>query len=77
MLDSAISPRGHRLLARIPRLPVSIVDRMVEHFDSLQKLLSASVDDLQTVEGVGESRARAVREGMSRLAESSILERYV
>ena len=50
---------------------------MVEHFDSLQKLLSASVDDLQAVDGVGESRARAVREGMSRLAESSILERYV
>jgi diadenylate cyclase len=76
-LDSAISPRGHRLLARIPRLPVTIVDRMVEHFDSLQRLLSASVDDLQAVDGVGESRARAVREGMSRLAESSILERYV
>jgi diadenylate cyclase len=35
------------------------------------------VEDLQGVEGVGESRARSVREGLSRLAESSILERYV
>lgn len=43
----------------------------------LQKLLAASVDDLQTVDGVGEARARSVREGLSRLAESSILERYV
>jgi diadenylate cyclase len=76
-LDSSISPRGHRLLARIPRLPVPVVDRLVDHFQSLQRLLSASVDDLQAVDGVGESRARAVREGMSRLAESSILERYV
>ena len=42
-----------------------------------QKLLSAGVDDLQAVEGVGELRARSVREGLSRLAESTILERYV
>ena len=44
---------------------------------ALQKLLSAGVDDLQAVEGVGELRARSVREGLSRLAESTILERYV
>ena len=42
-----------------------------------KKLLAATVDDLQAVEGVGELRARSVREGLSRLAESSILERYV
>jgi diadenylate cyclase len=76
-LDSAVSPRGFRLLARVPRLPPLVVDRLVGHFGSLQKLLAASIDDLQTVEGVGESRARSVREGLSRLAESSILERYV
>jgi diadenylate cyclase len=35
------------------------------------------VEDLQAVDGVGESRARSIREGLSRLAESSILERYV
>ncbi len=76
-LDSAVSPRGFRLLAKVPRLPGAIIDRLVEHFGSLQKLLAASVDELQTVDGVGEARARSVREGLSRLAESSILERYV
>jgi diadenylate cyclase len=76
-LDSAVSPRGFRLLAKVPRLPGAIIDRLVEHFGGLQKLLAASVDDLQTVDGVGEARARSVREGLSRLAESSILERYV
>jgi len=53
------------------------VDRLVEHFGGLQKLLAATIEDLLAVEGVGESRARGVREGLSRLAESSILERYV
>lgn len=76
-LDGAVAPRGYRLLAKVPRLPPSVVDRLVEHFGTLQKLLSAGIDDLQAVEGVGELRARSVREGLSRLAESSILERYV
>ena len=76
-LDIAVTPRGYRLLAKVPRLPSSVVDRLVDHFGSLQKLLSASIDDLQAVDGVGELRARSVREGLSRLAESSILERYV
>jgi diadenylate cyclase len=76
-LDSAVSPCGYRLLTKVPRLPGAIVDRLVDHFGSLQKLLAANLEELMDVEGVGEGRARAVREGLSRLAESSILERYV
>ena len=76
-LDLNVSPRGYRLLARVPRLPPQVVDRLVEQLGGLQRLLGASIDDLQTVESVGEARARTVREGLSRLAESSILERYV
>ena len=76
-LDAAVTPRGYRLLAKVPRLPGTVVDRLVEHFGTLQKLLSASIDDLLAVDGGGELRARSVREGLSRLAESSILERYV
>jgi diadenylate cyclase len=76
-LDAAAGPRGYRLLSKVPRLPGAIVDRLVSHFGGLQKLLAAGIDDLMAVDGVGEQRARAVREGLSRLAESSILERYV
>jgi diadenylate cyclase len=76
-LEGAVSPRGYRLLAKVPRLPGAVIDRLVEHFGGLQRLLGATVDDLQAVDGVGDARARSVREGLSRLAESSILERYV
>ena len=76
-LDGAVAPRGYRLMSRVPRLPGAIVDRLVGHFGGLQKLLAAGIDELMAVDGVGEQRARAVREGLSRLAESSILERYV
>ncbi|WP_433369147.1 DNA integrity scanning diadenylate cyclase DisA [Streptosporangium sp. CA-115845] len=76
-LETSVSPRGYRLLAKVPRLPGTVVDRLVDQFTSLQKLLAASIGDLQEVGGVGEARARHIREGLSRLAESSILERYV
>lgn len=76
-LDAPVSPWGYRLLTKVPRLPGPIVERLVEHFGSLQRLLGATVEDLQAVDGVGDARARGVREGLSRLAEASILERYV
>jgi diadenylate cyclase len=76
-LDDLVSPHGYRLLARVPRIPMPAVDGLIEHFGGLQKLLAAGVDDLAGVDGVGAAHARSVREGLSRLAESSILERYV
>ncbi len=76
-LDDVVNPRGYRLLSKIPRLPGLIVDRLVDHFSGLQRLLVASIDELMVVDGVGEGRARAVRDGLSRLADASILERYI
>ncbi len=75
-LDTGISPRGYRLLSRVPRVPDAVVGRIVQHFGSLQKLLRASVGDLDQVRDVGEARARAVKEGLARLAEASLLDRY-
>jgi diadenylate cyclase len=75
-LEANVQPRGYRLLARIPRLPESVVDRIVSRFGSLQKIMRATIDDLDEVTGVGGSRARAIKEGLSRLAETSILDRY-
>ena len=72
----SLSPAGYRLLHRIPRLPGVIIDRLVDHFGGFQALMSAGLEDLMQVEGVGETRARAVREGLSLIAEASILERY-
>ena len=75
-LEQQVSPRGYRQLARIPRLPDTIVERLVAKFGSLPKILGASTESLQAVDGVGETRARSVREGLSRLSDGSLLERY-
>jgi diadenylate cyclase len=76
-IDSALQPRGFRLLHKIPRLPEIVSDHVVARFSSLQKIMRAGLADLTQVEGVGDARARAIKEGLSRLAETSILERYV
>src|SRR5215472_3916679 len=74
--DAHVSARGHRLLGQIPRLPQVVADSLVAHFGGLQKLLSASAHDLQHVPGVDEAMARTVRDGLSRIAEAALLERY-
>lgn len=75
-LDLGVQPRGHRLLAKIPRLPEAVIANVVERFGDLQKIMRATIADLDEVEGVGESRARAMKDGLARLAETSILDRY-
>ena len=75
-LDTSLQPRGYRLLSKIPRLPDAIIDKIVARFGNLQKLMRAGIDELDDVEGVGDVRARAIKEGLSRLAETSILDRY-
>jgi diadenylate cyclase len=75
-LDASVAPHGYRLLAKIPRLPDAIIANIVDRFGSLHKIMRATVDDLDDVDGVGGTRARAIKEGLSRLAESSILDRY-
>jgi diadenylate cyclase len=75
-LDAGLQPRGYRLLGKIPRLPEPVVEGIVARFGTLQKIMRATIDDLDDVAGVGETRARAIKEGLSRLAETSILDRY-
>jgi diadenylate cyclase len=75
-LDSSLQPRGFRLLSKIPRLPETIAGHVIERFGTLPKVMRASLTDLVEVEGVGEARARAIKDGLSRVAETSILDRY-
>lgn len=75
-LDAAIAPRGYRMLSRIPRLPDQIIENIVARFGNLQKIMRATIDDLDDVDGVGEMRAHAIKDGLSRIAENAILDRY-
>ena len=73
-LDTKISTRGFRQLAQINRLPTAYSARLIDYFGNLQGVFAATTSELQQVEGVGESRARIIREGLTRLAESAFTE---
>ncbi len=75
-VHSGVEPRGYRLLHRLPRLSDTIIERIVERFVNLQQIMRASLSELEQVEGVGVAKARSVKEGLARLAETSIFERY-
>jgi diadenylate cyclase len=73
---SGLEPRGYRLLHRLPRLSDTIIERIVGRFVNLQQIMRASLAEFEQVEGVGEARARSIKGGLIRLAETNIFERY-
>ncbi|HXV33523.1 MAG TPA: DNA integrity scanning diadenylate cyclase DisA [Gaiellaceae bacterium] len=76
-LDHTVQPRGYRVLSRIPRLPDSVIRHVVRDFASLDAVVRASHRDLEAVDGVGSVRAREIREGLRRLQEHNLVDRYL
>src|ERR687891_181883 len=76
-LDHPASPRGHRILGRIPRLPKMVVQSIVREFSGLDEILAATDTELESVEGVGDMRAKDIREGLRRLQEINLVDRYL
>lgn len=68
-----VEPAGFRMLRHIPMLPGTVINRLVERFGTLVALLAASESQLDDVDGVGERRARAVREGLRRMREHAAI----
>src|SRR5205085_1406271 len=76
-LDHSVSPRGFRILSHIPRLPEQVIRQVVTDMDGLEAILRASQRDLEAIAGVGTVRAREIREGLRRLQEHNLVDRYL
>jgi len=76
-LDQQVSPRGYRMLQKLPRIPVPIIENLVERFGLLSHILRATIEELDEVEGIGEVRARSIKNGLKRMQEQLILEYVV
>ena len=76
-LDHSVAPRGFRVLSHIPRLPESVIGRVVSELGGLDAIVRASQRDLEAVDGVGAVRAREIREGLRRLQEHNLVDRYL
>jgi diadenylate cyclase len=76
-LDHAVAPRGYRVLSHIPRLPDPVIKRVVAGLPGLEAIVRASARELEAVQGVGSVRAREIREGLRRLQEHNLVDRYL
>ena len=72
--EVAVYPRGYRILNKIPRMPNSIVTNLVKTFKSFQHILLADVDKLDEVDGIGEVRARTIKQSLRRMQEQFVFD---
>ena len=73
-LEMQVSSRGYRMLHKLPRIPISIIENLVERFGLLNQIMHATIEELDDVEGIGEVRARSIKNGLKRMQEQLLLE---
>ena len=72
--EVAVFTRGYRLLSKVPRMPSNIVENLVSSFKSFQHILDADIQDLDDVDGIGEVRARTIKQTLRRMQEQFMFE---
>lgn len=72
--EVGVYTKGFRLLNKIPRMPNNIVDNLVKSFKSFQHILVADIPDLDEVDGIGEVRARNIKQSLKRMQEQFVFD---
>jgi diadenylate cyclase len=75
--ETAVSPRGYRILNKIPRLPANVIHNLIARFENLPRIMAASIEELDDVEGIGDVRARTIKEGLKRIQEQVFIDRHI
>ncbi|WHH61323.1 DNA integrity scanning diadenylate cyclase DisA [Petroclostridium sp. X23] len=69
ILDAAVGCRGYRMLSKVPRVPASVIANLVNKFIDFQGILNASIEELDEVEGIGNVRARTIKESLEKIQQ--------
>ena len=72
--EVGVYTRGYRILNKIPRMPSNIVENLILSFKSFQHILEADIESLDEVDGIGEVRARTIKQSLRRMQEQFIFE---
>ncbi len=75
--EHTINPRGYRILHKIPRIPPLVVENLIEKFEDINHIMRASIVELDEVDGIGEARARKIKEGLTRIQEQLFIDRHI
>ena len=77
LMDTLISPKGYRILSKVPRIPVNVIENLIKEFEELSNVIEADMDELDRVEGIGEARATAIKDGLKRIKEQISLKKEI
>lgn len=70
--EVAVCTKGYRILNKIPRMPSNIVENLIQTFKSFQHILAADIESLDEVEGIGEVRARTIKQALKRMQDQFV-----
>lgn len=77
LVDTLISPRGYRMLNKVPRIPAQVIENLVKEFKELKLVIEANYDELDKVDGIGEARSKAIKNGLRRIKEQASLDKQL
>ena len=75
--EVGVYTRGYRILSKIPRMPSNIVENLVLSYKSFQHILAADIESLDEVDGIGEVRARTIKQSLRRMQEQFVFDNIV
>ena len=75
--EVGVYTKGYRVLNKIPRMPSSIVENLVKSFKSFQHILAADIPRLDEVDGIGEVRARTIKQSLRRMQEQFVFDNEI
>lgn len=70
--EVGVYTKGYRILNKIPRMPSNIVENLIDAFKSFQHILAADIESLDDVEGIGEVRARTIKQSLKRMQDQFV-----
>lgn len=70
--EVGVYTKGYRILNKIPRMPSNIVENLINSFKSFQHILAADIESLDDVEGIGEVRARSIKQSLKRMQDQFV-----
>jgi diadenylate cyclase len=77
LAEQTVYPRGYRILNKIPRIPPMVIDNLIASFNELPFILRATIDELDDVDGIGEARAKKIKDGLVRIQEQLFIDRHI
>ena len=75
--EVAVYPKGYRILNKVPRMPNNIVENLVKSFKTFQHIIAADIPALDDVEGIGEVRAKNIKQSIKRMQEQFVFDNVI